>query len=72
MRICAGGCLAENLPGCRFTMWQYRLIRRIVPRQPRRYTMVELELRAKELQIMLFGLCLGLTATILDAVLFTP
>lgn len=56
----------------RFTLWQYRLVRRVIPRNPRRYTMAELEIRLKELQIMLFVLYVGLAATILNAVLFNP
>ncbi len=53
----------------RFTLWQYRLVRRVFPRTPRRYSMPELDLRAKELNIMLFALILAYGATMLNVLL---
>lgn len=56
----------------RFTMWQYRQVRRLMPRPLRRYTVREMELKAKELQILCFCLVAGGSAVILDAVLNSP
>lgn len=53
-------------------MWHFHLLQRVIPYRPRRYRLAEMELRLKELQIMLFCLVVSGGGVILNAALNSP
>lgn len=53
----------------RFTMWQYRMVRRIIPASSRRYTIAEMRWRTAELWLALVLMGGLLVSTILHEVL---